>query len=737
MAKINYTFGGWYKEAAHTNQWNFANDTVTSDITIYAKWTLNQYTVTFNVNGATGGTAPAAQSADYNTNITLPSGSGLTRIGYIFGGWNTDTAGTGTNYNADSSYTVTGNITLYAKWTLNQYTVTFNANGATGGTTPAALTADHNTSITLPSGDVMARTGYTFGGWNTNTAGTGTNYNANSSYTVTGSITLYAKWTLNQYTVTFNANGATGGTAPAEQTADYNTSITLPSGSGLTRTGYTFGGWNISTAGTGTNYNEESSYTVTGNITLYAKWTLNQYTVTYNTNGATSGTAPAARTANYNINITLPNGNGLAKTNYTFDGWNTNADGTGTNYNANSSYTVTGNITLYARWIPIKYTVTFNANGATSGTAPAAQTADYNTSITLPSGSGLTRTGYTFGGWNINTAGTGTNYNANSPYTVTGNITLYAKWNFALPLTDVSLIKPYLDAQTDGTSVNNPVSLPVQIALGNMTQTGSGWRRLLETIATAGKYVNLDLSACTMDGTEFNPDYNSSTGKNRIVDIVLPDTAVSIASGNITNEIGTFRNFTVLKSFSGAGLTSIGDWAFYNCTSLALTSLPAGITSIGYWAFYNCTSLALTSLPANLNSISPSAFRNCTSLALTSLPAGITSIEQSVFYNCTSLTQISLPAGLTNIDDRAFSLCTGLTQISLPAGVNSIDFDAFIGCTNLALVTCLAQTPPTLGARVFQDTHASLVIKVPAARVTAYKTANRWSEYADKISAIQ
>jgi uncharacterized repeat protein (TIGR02543 family) len=147
------------------------------------------------------------------------------------------------------------------------------------------------------------------------------------------------------------------------------------------------------------------------------------YTVTFNANGG-SGTVPA-RTGIEGTSIILPDGSGLSKSGFAFDGWNTNTSGTGVNYNAGSSYTITGNITLYARWI-MGYTVTFDANGG-SGTVPA-RTGTEGTSIILPEGSGFSRSGYTFDGWNTNASGTGTNYNAGTLYTVNGNTTLYAKW---------------------------------------------------------------------------------------------------------------------------------------------------------------------------------------------------------------------------------------------------------------------------------------------------------------------
>jgi len=380
------------------------------------------YTVTFNSNNATGGTVPSPITTD--SNITLPGQGTLLRTGYTFGGWNTNSSGTGTNYSTGSTFTPTDNITLYARWNIITYTITYNVNNGTG-TTPTAQTVNAGSSITLASGSGLSRTGYTFDGWNTNSSGTGTNYNAGSSYTPTGNITLYAKWNIT-YTITYNVNNGTG-TTPTAQTVNTGSNVTLASGSGLSRTGYTFDGWNTNSSGTGTNYNSGSSYTPTGNITLYARWNIT-YTITYNRNSGT-GTTPTAQTVNSGSNVTLASGSGLSRTGYTFGGWNTNSSGTGTNYGAGSSYTPTGNITLYAKWdIAYTYTITYNINNGT-GTTPTVQTVNPGSNITLASGSGFTRSGYTFAGWNTNSSGTGTNYNAGSSYTPTGNITLYAKWN--------------------------------------------------------------------------------------------------------------------------------------------------------------------------------------------------------------------------------------------------------------------------------------------------------------------
>jgi hypothetical protein len=147
-------------------------------------------------------------------------------------------------------------------------TITFNSN-AGWGTVPASITAYPDTSITLPGGSGLSYfSGYIFGGWDD--YNTDTNYSAGSSYPVTRTTTLYARWVNDEtYTVYFNLNGGSG-TTPDSQTGNYGTTITLPSGSGLTNGGYTFGGWYD--YDTGDTYSADSSYTISTTTTLYARW---------------------------------------------------------------------------------------------------------------------------------------------------------------------------------------------------------------------------------------------------------------------------------------------------------------------------------------------------------------------------------------------------------------------------------------------------------------------------------
>jgi len=321
------------------------------------------------------------------------------------------------------------------------YTVSFNSNGG-NGTTPSSQTVNAYSSITLPSGSSLSRSGYTFGGWNTSSSGTEINYPAGASLTVTGNIYLFAKWnasTVISYTVSFDGNGGSG-SPPSSITVNAGQSITLPGHGNLSRTGYTFGGWNTSSVGVQINNSEGSSYTPTGNVTLYAKWNDNaipaptSYTITF------SPSPPSPITIEAGRSITLPTPS--SRTGYIFIGWSFNADGSGAPQLDGSIITPSGNFTLYAIWEEIIYrTVTFHINGGT-GTVPSPITKPDGESITLPVQGNLSKTGHNFGGWNTQADGKGVRFFAGSTITPSGNITLYAHWIDITPTVTSITVSP-------------------------------------------------------------------------------------------------------------------------------------------------------------------------------------------------------------------------------------------------------------------------------------------------------
>jgi len=308
------------------------------------------------------------------------------------------------------------------------YTVTFNANGA-NGTPPSTQTVNAGTVISLPDKGDLSKGDDIFAGWNEDAGGTGVTYSVGASIAVTRNMVFNAQWldsSTPQYTVTFSANGATSGAAPAPQTVYSGISITVPGQGTLVHSGKIFGGWNTQANGGGTNYAIDAPFRVTSNVTLYAKWqSAVQYTVTYHANGA-SGAVPTAQSVDPGTEITLPGAGTMIYSGKKFSGWNTQANGSGTNYAEGAAYTVNGNVILYAKWQDL-YTVTFSANSAT-GAAPDAQTVASGTVITLPGEETMIYAGKMFDGWNTQANGGGTSYAEGTPYTVNANITLYAKW---------------------------------------------------------------------------------------------------------------------------------------------------------------------------------------------------------------------------------------------------------------------------------------------------------------------
>lgn len=451
LLRTGYTFNGWNTAADGSGTTYAAGGTITSiaaNTILYAKWLINTYTVTYNGNGSDGGTAPVDGSSPYNygSNVTVLSAGSLTKTGFTFINWNTQADGNGTGYSPAGTITaIAANITLYAQWIdASTYAVIYSGNGFTGGTVPDDVNSPYalGSNVTILGAGTMVKTGYTFTGWNTAANGSGTGYVAgNTISNISASVTLYAQWLINTYTVIYNGNGSDGGSVPVDGSSpyNYNSTVTVLGVGSLTRTNYNFIGWNTLANGTGTNYSAGNTITnLAANVTLYAKWAIITFTLNYNGNTSTGGTAPIDGSSPYAIgsNVTVLTQGTLVKTGYSFVNWNTAADGTGTAYAAGATISnYSANTTLYARWTINSYTVTYLGNGNDGGTAPVdgSNPHVYLTTVTVLANTGnLTRTGYDFVGWAVNADGSGTNYAATGAVTFTmgaNNVTLYAKWS--------------------------------------------------------------------------------------------------------------------------------------------------------------------------------------------------------------------------------------------------------------------------------------------------------------------
>ena len=335
VTRTGYTFKGWYYNENLTGSPVTAiGDTETGNKEYWAKWEINQYTVTVKPEN---GEADITITQDYGTPITAPADP--IREGYTFIGWDRDIPKT----------MPAENITVTAQWEINQYTITFDTNG---GSEIAPITQDYGTEITAP--DNPTRKGYTFKGWDKEIPETMPAEN----------ITVTAQWEINRYTITFDT---AGGSEIAPITQDYGTNITAPANP--TRKGYTFKGWD-----------KEIPETMPAeNITVKAQWEINRYTITFDTAG---GSEIAPITQDYGTNITAPAD--PTREGYTFIGWDRDIP----------EIMPAENITVTAQWEINRYTITFDTAGG-SEIAPITQ--DYGTNITAPADP--TREGYTFIGW--------------------------------------------------------------------------------------------------------------------------------------------------------------------------------------------------------------------------------------------------------------------------------------------------------------------------------------------------
>ena len=339
---------------------------VPSDVTeLTVQWTAPTYAVTLNTNGGTINNGNVT-GYTYGVGATLPAADDMTYTGHTFKGWYDNENLTGSPVTAIGG-AETGNKEYWAKWEINQYTVTVKPEN---GKADIIITQDYGTPITAPT---LTREGYTFKGWDKEIPET----------MPADNITVKAQWEINQYTIAFDTNG---GSEITPITQDYGTKITAPDKP--TRKGYTFKGWD-----------KEIPKTMPAeNITVKAQWEINPYTITFDTNG---GSEIAPITQDYGTEITAPDN--PTRKGYTFKGWDKEIP----------EAMPAENITVKAQWEINQYTITFDTNGG-SEIAPITQ--DYGTEITAPDNP--TRKGYTFKGWD-----------KEIPETMPAeNITITARW---------------------------------------------------------------------------------------------------------------------------------------------------------------------------------------------------------------------------------------------------------------------------------------------------------------------
>ncbi|MBR1925776.1 MAG: leucine-rich repeat protein [Clostridia bacterium] len=589
--KTGYTFLGWFDNNEFTGEAiTSLNTNLSGGFTLYAKWELASYSITYNLNGGTNGANPTSYTVE-DEDIILADAN---RDNYTFDGWFDNS-----EFNGEAITTLDTSVakdyTLYAKWEATVYTATF-----------VDDQGERNVKFTIedkdefPAPEVRQKTGYT-GAW--------------ENYSVTlSNFTVNAVYTQNNYSIIYNLNGGTNGANPTKYT--YGTpAITLQN---PTKTGYNFLGWFDNS-----EFNGEAITTldtsIAGGYTLYAKFTPISYSITYNLSGGTNGANPTSYTVE-TPTITLQK---ATKDYYTFDGWFNNSECTGEAITTLDT-SIAGGYTLYAKFTPISYTITYNLNGGTNG-ANNPENYTYGNSFNFNE---PTKANYDFMGWF--TEETFENKITGVTSTTNGNLELYAKWETAVGLLFTYIFDENNKAHITGYIGEDPnVVIPAQIKDSN-----DGIKKDVEFI-----------------------DSNAFANKTIIESVTIP-----------------------------ASVTTIGDYAFANCSNLTNITIPNSVTNIKYYAFQSCSNLTNITIPDSVITIGEGAFNYCSGLTSITIPASVTSIGEYAFSGCSGLQSVSFENGSNcqSIGDNAFVNCGGFTSITIPASVTSIGDYAFGLNTHMA-----------------------------------------------------
>ncbi len=478
--KKGYTFKCWLKGGA---PYDFTQN-VTENTALTADWTAKNYTVKFDANG---GAAIADKSLTWNDRV-LDGVSTPAKTGYDFKGWTFGgkTVSENTVYADIAADDAVTSITLTAQWAIHLYTVTFDYNDAdrTKTTTTIAYGEEFGQ---MP---VPVQETYVFAGWYDQLSG-GRRYgdengNCTSPYYKTEDSTLYARWDLIRRTVIYNANG---GILTGPDKGEFWQNSMLPEPSDPVRTGYDFTGWYTNAACT----NKWNFYDwATGDMTLYAGWQINRYTITFDTAG---GSEIAPVTQDYNTNVNAPAD--PTREGYRFDGWDKEIPDT-----------MPGeDIKITAKWSINQYTITFDTAGG-SEIAPVTQ--DYNTVVNAPADP--TREGYRFDGWD-----------KKIPDTMpAGDITITAQWTDIEKPTGKIII---------GTNIWNKLLSGITFRkFFNNTQTvkitaedNSGTDVKIEYLLSDGELTKAELESAVF--TEYKDSFSINPDNKYIIYARLTDTA--------------------------------------------------------------------------------------------------------------------------------------------------------------------------------------------------------------------
>lgn len=620
--RVGYTFIGWTYDGQDEPKKDLAFDIGTKgDITLVAHWSANQYTVTLLTDGGT--VESNTLFVVYDSSFSLPNPA---KSGYSFDGWYY-----GENRVMDGKWKIAKDVTLNARWSIINYTISYSLDGGVNNTNnPASYNVANAVSIKNPT-----RTGYTFLGWTCEGVETPTT-DLSISVGTTGNKILTAHWSANEYTVTLDANGGECGVKNKNVTFDEVYNLPVP-----TRDGYTFVGWYNGS----TKYNG-GTWKNTNNVSLVAEWKANTYKITYNANGGNVDDVYQDVTFGMDAVLLTP-----TRVGYTFLGW----------YNGetkveNGVWNYVDNLLLTAKWKANTYTVLYDANGGNA--SHTGDTATYDSDFTLAT---IKRDGYTFLGW----------YDGNTLYesgtwSTASNVILVARWSAN---TDTKYIVNHHKQNIDDSGYTIDITENLK---------GTSDTIVTPAVKSFDGFTSPSAKTVTVlpDGS-LVVNYYYTRNSYTITFVTNGGSAVS----SQTYKYGESLN---LPTTSRKGVT-FGGWftSHMLVTRFSYTTMPEGDKTLYAWWQEENKPTDFTYTGVETITIS-SYVGTSTTMWIPAYIKGIPvmTIPASAFENKAELVKVFVPDTVTSIGLGAFKGCESIEDITLPflgARMDATEYDAVFG----------------------------------------------------------
>lgn len=294
-------------------------------------------------------------------------------------------------------------------------------------------------------------------------------------------------------------------------------------------------------------------------------------------------------------------------------------------------------------------------------------------------------------------------------------------------------LKPYLGltGNSAGTAVSidwgdgsaaESVTLDTSTVYTPHVYTSAGYYVIVITVISGSIKFNGD---ATTGSNIFRKSATPNSNGDKTYQNIL--TKLEIGSSVTTTGNYAFYNCSSLKSVTiPSSFTTIGAYAFYNCSSLTSVTIPSGFTTIAQNAFYYCHSLISVIIPSTVTSIGNSAFSDCYSLTSITIPSSVTSIGNSTFQSCYSLTSITIPSSVTTVPNSLLNTCSSLTSITIPNSVTSIGKSAFSSCYGVGFIKFIRTTPASAGTSSFNSIPTDCIIYVPTGTLETYKATSNY-----------